>query len=102
MSEKLELLIGKHIKRIEITHDYLQLLLVDGSILNIFNTHSINDSVDSKLAGYEIVAVKQDEEVITFSMSPEGTIQVGLKDSDYHGPEAMEYIREHGPCVVWP
>jgi hypothetical protein len=102
MSGNLQLLIDKHIDRIGITFDYLQLLFTDGTILNIFNTYSIVDAVDPDLAGYEIAAVKHDMEIITLFLLPAGTIKIGLHDSDYRGPEAMQYIREGGPCVVWP
>ena len=102
MSDKLPLLVGKHIERTERIHDYFQVFFVDSSILNIFNKHSIIDALDARLTGYEIAKTEQDKETITLVLLPEGTIRVGLRESDYLGPEAMEYISESGSCVVWP
>jgi len=102
MSESLEFLVDKQIDRAEIIHDYLQLFFVDGTILNILNFYSIDGALDPRLAGYELAVVQQNEKEVTLSLLPEGTIRVGLKNSDYRGPEAMEYIRKDGPCIVWP
>jgi hypothetical protein len=101
MSKRPHILIGKHIDRIEKTHDYIQLFFAEGTVLNIFNLYSIVDASNQKLTGYEIAEVKQSTESIKIFLLPEGTIQVGLRDSDYRGPEAMEYVRGDGPSVVW-
>jgi len=101
MSTKLQELVNKHIKRAQKVHDYFQLYFVDGTILNIFNSYSIIDGSDMDLSGYEIVAVNSDVNTVNLVLSPQGTIQVGMKDSDYRGPEAMEYIATNGAYVVW-
>jgi hypothetical protein len=101
MSEKLKQFINKRIERMEIIHDYVQLFFTDGAILNIFNPYSIIGVRDPKIVGYGITAVKQDQEAITLFLLPEGSIKVSRLDSDYRGPEAMEYIGKDGRSVVW-
>ena len=102
MTNKAELLIDKMIERTEIIHDYIQLLFSDGSILNIFNAYSITDASESTLIGYEINAVKQEKEALSLFLSPRGVIRIGMEDLDYRGPEALEYIEQSSPRVIWP
>jgi len=95
-------LIGQRIERIQETHDYLQIFFAGGAILNIFNAHTIADGHDPEFAGYEITAAQEDKNAITLLMSPEGKIQIGLRTSDYRGPEAMVLLEEGKPTIIWP
>lgn len=102
MTKSSQHLIGQRIERIQKIHDYLQIFFAGGAILNILNAHTITDEHDPELAGYEITAAQEDEKTITLLMSPRGKIQIGLQNSDYQGPEAMMFLRESKPTIVWP
>lgn len=105
MSEAAKRLVGRRIESAERVHDYVQLRFDDGGILNIYNPVSITGGADagllSLLRSY-ITAVRVDDEAIRWFLSNGTSIQVSMRDADYRGPEAMQYVAVDGAIVVWP
>jgi hypothetical protein len=102
MTRSDQYLIGLHVSKIQVTRDYLQIFFAEGGVLNIFNSHTIENASDPGLTGYEVVGVEPKDTAISLFLLPEGKIKVGLLNSDYQGPEAMTFQTAEGQIFVWP
>ena len=105
MPNILGLLVGRKIQKAEMIHDYLQLWFDNGSLLNIFNVFIVMGFEIrnlSEIVGCEVVTVDVGNAEIAIVFVDEKSIRIGMSDSDYQGPEAMEYIGVGGERVVWP
>lgn len=90
------------IEKVMTVHDYLQIYISDGSILNIFNRYLIVNITDEQdMVGRIITGAKSNKNDIVITFIPEGSIKVSMRPEDYRGPEAMQYTNSVGRCVVW-
>lgn len=92
-------LIGCTVSKVELVHDYLQMIFSDSSTLNVYNKYSYDGDV-SALEGKTLLSVaeQQDELSLRFVGSE---LRIGLADDDYSGPEAIEFKRPGKEPVVW-
>jgi hypothetical protein len=105
MRNMLGLLVGRKIVRAEKVHDYLQLWFDNGALLNIFNLFTVSNGLAegySLLIECEISSVGVSDEAVEFAFMDGKCLHVGMADSDYQGPEAMEYVGVNGERIVWP
>jgi len=102
MPNMLDQLNHKRIKSTKIFYDYIQIYFDDNSILNIYNSYSINGIGLRKLRNFTISEATAQPDNILLTLSPRGSIKIGMKDSDYRGPEAMGYIGPNDLHIVWP
>jgi hypothetical protein len=102
MLDTSKLLIGRRIQKVEKVHDYLQLCFDNAAVLNIFNAFTLIGAHDlSELVDCEVASVVARDTAVEIVLKDEKSIQVGMADSDYQGPEAMEYIGVAGEHIVW-
>jgi hypothetical protein len=104
MLDTFNLLMGRRIQKAEMVHDYLQLWFDNGVVLNIFNAFTLIGFVAydlSQLVGCEVGSVVARDNAVEIVLMGGKLIRVGMADSDYQGPEAMEYIGVDGECIVW-
>jgi len=95
---------GRVIKSASIVHDYVQLNFDDGSILNVFNqirTPTINDGFVAWLANKRVLEDITNKDVIILRLSGGDSVEIGMSDADYRGPEALELIEADGKRIVW-
>ena len=102
MSDYIRDMLNKTILDVEDVHDYVQIRLSENSGLNIYNKFSMIDSDRASLPGRRIASVRSGDDCISIFLSPKGTIRVSIKDADFRGPEAMEYVAANGARVIWP
>lgn len=93
-------LIGK-VARATRMPDYLQIFYEDGRILNVFNSHNL-DADFEKMAGWTVADVSQNPNSLALVFSNGNVLTIGLQDSDYNGPEALELVLNAGSRIVWP
>lgn len=100
----LRILLLKKVSRAEHVHDYVQLQFDDGTILNIFNRYSLTpaerDDI-ARLVGTTVSAAELIERSERLRFSDGTLLRIGMMDSDYNGPEAIEVIDHDGRRVVW-
>lgn len=104
MANVLHELEGKKIQNAVVVQDYLQLVFTDGETLNIFNNFKIVGCLEDnclKLVGCEISSVHDSSETIDIVCLDGKKIHVGMTDSDFNGPEALELIKVDGKRIVW-
>jgi hypothetical protein len=95
---------GRVVKRACKFHDYIQLYFDDGSILNIFNRvvePASSDNHLESLANTTLLKVSLKEGVISFAFSNGKQLGIGISDTDYQSPEALEFINAQGRRIVW-
>ncbi|MGA9720878.1 MAG: hypothetical protein WBQ86_00355 [Candidatus Binatus sp.] len=100
----LEELVGLIVSDVAPVHDYLQIAFENGSGLNINNRFEIDGGDTSTLGwikGQRLVSVRDTLTTIDFTFSSGTTIRVGMTESDFCDPEAMEYHGADGNIVVW-
>lgn len=104
MPNMLGYLMGRRIVKAKKVHDYLQLWLDNGALLNIFNLFTVSGSVTddfSQLIGCEICSVVESNIAVEIVFLNGKLLRVGMADSDFQGPEAMEYVGVGGEIIVW-
>lgn len=97
-------LIGIKLKELEVIQDYLQLTFENGVVLNVYNETLWKNSsmnVSSAFKGVEVSAIKETTNAIEIELLDGNSIQIGMSNKDYKGPEALEYIGADGERVVW-
>lgn len=98
------ILVGQRVQKAEMIHDYLQLSFDKGWVLNIFNGFTVFDfdsgSVAS-LVGSLVKSIGASDEAVDIFFRDGKSVRVGVADSDYRGPEAMELIGVTGERIVW-
>jgi hypothetical protein len=104
MSRIFDHLVGQKIQNAVVVYDYIQIFFGNGAVLNVFNTFVLAgfeyDAV-SQLIGCEVSAVNESETEVKFAFLDNKSLSINLRDSAYKGPEAMEFFREDGECIVW-
>jgi hypothetical protein len=85
-----------------VVHDYLQIHFDDGSIFNIYNPYEAEESDINRLGKCAITSVEIDPKFMRLSFSQGQPIKIWLRDKDYNGPEALEYIDSDGTRLIWP
>ena len=96
-------LVGQRVSVVERVHDYVQLRFSNGDLLNVYNDFSLSGATGgdlATLANCVVEDVQADDRFLTFVFS-EKSLQVGLVDAAYRGPEAIEYIAADGGRIVW-
>ncbi len=93
--------VGSIIQLIKVVHDYLQIAFDDGTILNIYNKYQYNADSVSALAGKKLISVTEADNRIVLEFEGSGELIVGLLDTDYNGPEALEIIPKNKPAIIW-
>ena len=93
-------LIGKKLEQKIAVHDYVQLYLSGGIIINIYNAFTLNPT-NAVLEGETCTEVEQSEETIRFSFSTGVSLAVDLRPAAYSGPEALKLNIPGEPTVVW-
>jgi hypothetical protein len=106
MKSILKNLVGLHIDRAEMVHDYVQLRFDNDAVLNLYNKVDLIGQSREALAIPSIVgcAVKTAQAVgdaVELLMDRGQLLRISMLDADYRGPEAMEYIGADGARVVW-
>lgn len=95
----LSLLVGCTVSKVERVHDYLQLWFSDGSTLNIYNKYRcVVDVSDIEKKTLESVDETPERVLLNFAGSP---LEIGLRNDDYSGPEALDLRRPGNALVVW-
>ena len=102
MSPVSEKLLQKRVTRFEHVHDYTQIYFHDGSVLNIFNAFTIKNGNPATLIEKSVAEVHSDLKSIKIIFSHQDEIRVGMEESDFNGPEAMELIEADNSRFVWP
>src|SRR6266700_3814789 len=113
LAEALQALEGEQLSSVEFVQDYVQLRF-DGPRLNVYTPHRITSGESTiswgepgycdalcKLIG-RIVRKAQISEGENLSFSFDGPFvwSMSLRDSDYHGPEALYYVDGTGQSWV--
>lgn len=104
MSSILGLLVGQKIQKTEKLYDYLQLWFDKGVLLSIFNIFTMigcEPNTVSQLVGCEVTSINESDEVIEFVLTGGKSLRIGMRSSDYQGPEAIELIGKDGERIVW-
>ena len=99
MANALSELIGFTVTKVESIHDYLQITFSDGSIMNVYNKYSYDGNVSDL----------ENKTLISFSEHSDGVelrflgsqFEIGLRDDDYSGPEAIALRRPGKEPVIW-
>ncbi len=97
-------LIGIRIRKAEVIHDYLQLSFEDGAVLNVFNAYTVVGASPDNLSiilESKISGVFVENESIDMEFSNGVVIRISMKESDYRGPEAIEYVGVDGVRTIW-
>jgi hypothetical protein len=97
----LQILIGLIINKIEVVHDYIQIVFSDGMILSIFNNYHYDDPSILAVEGMAVKSVDEGDSKITITLANGRYLSIGMEDDDYNGPEAMVLRREGESPVVW-
>jgi len=82
----------------------MQLHFIDGSILNIFNQIRVPAIDEAFLTGLVNETVSEeitDANTILLRFSGGKSIEIGMSDVDYQGPEALELVESDGKRTVW-
>jgi len=95
---------GRTVKSAATVHDYMQIYFDDGTILNIFNRIRAPAIDDILLAGLVHETVSDEiacADTILLRFSSGKSLEIGMSDADYRGPEALELIESDGKRIVW-
>jgi hypothetical protein len=101
MNEISRRIVGSVIKEAVLTHGYLQLFFKDGSVLNIFNRYSLVGVDLRSLSGRRVENISEKRDHVTFSIERNAHLDIGLGDTDYTGPECMQYVARENVTIVW-
>ena len=97
----LQILIGLLVQKVEVVHDYVQILFSDGTMLTIFNNYDYEGASIQTIDGTNVISVEELDDRIAITFDNNLSLLVGLNEVDYNGPEAMALRREGEPTVVW-
>jgi hypothetical protein len=111
-AEVMNEIVGRSMSSVEFVHDYIQFRF-DGPCLTTLTIPSIKtdkglvraadrryrDCLCSQI-GVCVLAVKVTDEELIVEFASEVAFVVSLRDVDYTGPEAINYIAEDGRWVV--
>jgi hypothetical protein len=95
----LSLLVDCTVARVELVHDYLQFTFSDGSTLNIYNKYRYFGDV-ADIENKTLVSVDETQERVLLHFSG-SQLEIGLRNEDYSGPEALALQRPGHALVVW-
>lgn len=101
MESKLSHLVYKKIQEVRVVEDYLQLVFINNSVLNIYNSYRYNGECISSIKTQEIISINENNEQITLSFSNKFCLIISLKDDDYKSPEAIELIKKGKETIIW-
>lgn len=97
----LQHLVGIPVERIEVVEDYFQVVLVDGTLLSIFNKCVFQGDSILGMRGMVVSSVEESDELVVVRFESGESLAIGLRDEDYNGPEAMQLNQVGKPTVVW-
>lgn len=82
--------------------DYFQIVLLDGSVLSIYNSCLFSGVTYSDLKGCTLKAIREDEaaNVIVLALD-KGTLHVNVCPDAWTGPEAMVLHRPGSSIMIW-
>ena len=100
MAGVLETIVGKRIKEFIVNEYDAHLMFGDGAILTIYNKWSLTGTHDPRLAGYRVLSLVKDAESIRLTFFPEGAFRIGMRGSDYLGPEAIQFRSADGTIYI--
>ena len=83
-------------------HDYVQIILEDGSILSLFNKITLlgSNSTIYTIKGCKIISVEQDASSFKLYITNNICVSMNLKSADYNGPEALSLVTPSGNTIV--
>ncbi|MBC9882059.1 hypothetical protein G8O24_32525 [Bradyrhizobium sp. INPA01-394B] len=96
--------IGRRVKSASVVHDYVQICFTDGGVLNVFNRviKPQLDEISLKQFVQKVVTAElKDCRAFTLEFDGGHVFQIGMNDSDYRGPEALQFTDADGHIVVW-
>ena len=85
---------GRTISTFIYIHDYVQLILDDNSILNLYNKIVV-DGNSSDLINGTIKNFMLNDEKLHISIGDGVSVEMSMKAADYNGPEAFEYHKNN-------
>jgi len=97
----LQALVGLMVSKIEKIHDYIQVVLSDGTTLNIFNNIYYDGGSVHTIEGKKIGCAEEVGNKVTITFEDGDNLSIGMDDDDYNGPEALILKRGGKPPVVW-
>ena len=99
MINALSELIGCTVTKVERVHDYLQIIFSNGSIMNVYNKYSYDGNV-SDLVSKTLVSFSEHSDSVELRFVG-SRFEIGLRDADYSGPEAIALRRPGKEPVIW-
>ena len=97
----LQMLISLLVQKIEVVHDYVQILFSDGTKLTVFNNYIYDGDTIQGIVGTKVVSVEESDVSIVITFDDLLSLSISLSPDDFNGPEAMVLRREGEPTVVW-
>ena len=91
---------GRKVVRRQRVHDYEQLFLDDGAIINLFNRHKWFGPEWRSEATPTITAVEQHDQWFEIKFADASRVRIGLADDDFIGPEAVQYIAPDRVSII--
>lgn len=102
MKNPLQELVGLHVTKAELVHDYVQILFGETVALTIYNDYTIDAGKQlAQLQEQTLLDVSQNERRVVLTFESGITFNVNLLPEAYHCPEAMVLHREGQPIYVW-
>jgi hypothetical protein len=81
-------------------HDYIQLSLFDGSLINIYHIDQCSKDLDG-VVGDTISSIGDDGAFIEIDLDSGKIIRIEMAPDNFDGPETMSYNKSDGSCIVW-
>jgi len=95
------MLIGLLVQKIEVVHDYVQILFSDGTMLTIFNNYNYDGTSIQVINGTKVISLEESDERVVITFDDLLSLSVSLSPGYYNGPEAMVLRRKGEAIVVW-
>lgn len=92
---------GLKIVGIEELEDYIQIEFANSTHLSIFNKCSYSGNLLSDLQGSTVKSISESDKLVLIEFEEGQSLEIGLSDDDYVGPEAMTLRKEGKPPIVW-
>ena len=99
--EKISILLGKKIIKIELVYDYYHILLSDNIYLNVFNKSSYTHESLDKFINETIIEVKENKNLLLFITNTNSCFCVSLNENDYNGPEVLSIYKNNKLYTIW-
>jgi hypothetical protein len=82
------------VKKVETAYDYLALVFDDegDTGINIYNRYTISEGSPYDLTGKTIEDVAKTSEDLKITFSDGTCLLIGMRESDYNGPESLIYF----------